>query len=123
VLVQGHSEFNTTHSITVSKDRRVFVVDRGHHRMQVILRVHGSDPQSIMKVSFASTWRPAFRLPVVMKYVPSGSHLMSVGLAGRCPDSAAGLQRTEGKSQPGNRDEGSAGRNVYSHSESPVTDG
>jgi hypothetical protein len=31
----GPSEFNTPHSIAVSADRRVFVVDRGHERMQV----------------------------------------------------------------------------------------
>jgi sugar lactone lactonase YvrE len=31
----GPNEFNTVHSVAVSKDRRVFVVDRGHHRIQV----------------------------------------------------------------------------------------
>ena len=31
----GPSEFNTPHSIAISRDRRVFVVDRGHQRMQV----------------------------------------------------------------------------------------
>jgi DNA-binding beta-propeller fold protein YncE len=31
----GPSEFNTPHSIAVSADRRVFVIDRGHQRMQV----------------------------------------------------------------------------------------
>jgi hypothetical protein len=31
----GPSEFNAPHSIAVSADRRVFVVDRGHQRMQV----------------------------------------------------------------------------------------
>ena len=31
----GPSEFNNPHSIAISKDRRVFVVDRGHARMQV----------------------------------------------------------------------------------------
>ena len=31
----GPSEFNTPHSIAISADRRVFVVDRGHERMQV----------------------------------------------------------------------------------------
>ena len=31
----GPSEFNTPHSIAISADRRVFVVDRGHQRMQV----------------------------------------------------------------------------------------
>jgi hypothetical protein len=31
----GPSEFNTVHSIAISKDRRVFVVDRAHRRMQV----------------------------------------------------------------------------------------
>ncbi len=31
----GPSEFNTPHSIAISKDRRLFVVDRGHQRMQV----------------------------------------------------------------------------------------
>ena len=31
----GPSEFNAPHSIVVSADRRVFVVDRGHQRMQV----------------------------------------------------------------------------------------
>jgi hypothetical protein len=31
----GPNEFNTVHSIAVSKDRRVFVADRGHSRIQV----------------------------------------------------------------------------------------
>ena len=31
----GPNEFNTVHSIAISKDRRLFVVDRGHERMQV----------------------------------------------------------------------------------------
>jgi sugar lactone lactonase YvrE len=31
----GPNEWNTVHSIAVSKDRRVFVVDRGHARIQV----------------------------------------------------------------------------------------
>ena len=31
----GPNEWNTVHSIAISKDRRLFVADRGHHRMQV----------------------------------------------------------------------------------------
>jgi hypothetical protein len=31
----GPNEFNTVHSIQISKDRRLFVVDRGHRRIQV----------------------------------------------------------------------------------------
>ena len=31
----GPNEWNTVHSIAISDDRRLFVVDRGHHRMQV----------------------------------------------------------------------------------------
>jgi DNA-binding beta-propeller fold protein YncE len=31
----GPNEFNTVHSVAVSDDRRVFVVDRGHGRMQI----------------------------------------------------------------------------------------
>jgi hypothetical protein len=31
----GPNEFNTVHSIQISKDRRLFVVDRGHRRFQV----------------------------------------------------------------------------------------
>jgi DNA-binding beta-propeller fold protein YncE len=31
----GPNEFNTVHSIAISKDGRLFVVDRGHERMQV----------------------------------------------------------------------------------------
>ena len=31
----GPNEFNTVHSIAISKDRRVFVADRGHRRIQV----------------------------------------------------------------------------------------
>lgn len=31
----GPNEFDTVHSIAISADRRVFVADRGHHRMQV----------------------------------------------------------------------------------------
>jgi hypothetical protein len=31
----GPNEFNTVHSIQISKDRRLFVVDRGHRRFQI----------------------------------------------------------------------------------------
>jgi hypothetical protein len=31
----GPNEFNTVHSVQISKDRRIFVVDRGHRRIQV----------------------------------------------------------------------------------------
>jgi sugar lactone lactonase YvrE len=31
----GPNEFNTVHSIQISKDGRLFVVDRGHRRIQV----------------------------------------------------------------------------------------
>jgi hypothetical protein len=31
----GPNEFNTVHSIQISKDRRLFVVDRGHRRIQI----------------------------------------------------------------------------------------
>jgi sugar lactone lactonase YvrE len=31
----GPNEFNTVHSIAISADRRLFVIDRGHARMQV----------------------------------------------------------------------------------------
>jgi len=31
----GPNEFNTVHSISITKDRRLFVADRGHHRIQV----------------------------------------------------------------------------------------
>ena len=31
----GPNEFNTVHSIAISKDRRIFVADRGHQRFQV----------------------------------------------------------------------------------------
>jgi hypothetical protein len=34
-LNPGPNEFNTVHSIAISADRRLFVVDRGHQRMQV----------------------------------------------------------------------------------------
>jgi hypothetical protein len=31
----GPNEWNTVHSIAISNDRKLYVVDRGHHRMQV----------------------------------------------------------------------------------------
>ena len=31
----GPNEWNTVHSIAISKDRKIYVADRGHHRMQV----------------------------------------------------------------------------------------
>jgi hypothetical protein len=31
----GPNEFNTVHAISITKDRRLFVADRGHHRIQV----------------------------------------------------------------------------------------
>ena len=34
----GPNEFNTVHSIQISKDRRLFVVDRGHRRIPGVRR-------------------------------------------------------------------------------------
>ncbi len=51
----GPSEFNTVHSIAVSDDRRLFVVDRGHGRIQVFdengkfLDMFATGPQGLTK--------------------------------------------------------------------------
>ena len=38
----GPNEFNTVHSIQISNDRRLFVVDRGHRRFQISTRTASS---------------------------------------------------------------------------------
>ena len=51
----GPNEWNTVHSIAISKDGRLFVVDRGHRRMQVFDRErqvprHVDDRRSLVAV-------------------------------------------------------------------------
>ena len=52
----GPNEWNTVHSIAISKDRRLFVVDRGHHRFQIFDRTASSSTCS----------RPAVQLAAVL---------------------------------------------------------
>jgi DNA-binding beta-propeller fold protein YncE len=95
----GPSEFNTPHSIAISKDRRVFVVDRGHQRMQVfdengkfldmwpLRSPHWPSNQGTLMVNHIITedqfiWvgdAPTSRL---IKFDLNGNYLYSWGVAG-----------------------------------------
>ena len=98
----GPSEFRTPHSIAISADRRVFVVDRGHARMQVfdengnfldmwpLTSPHWPDNQGTLMVNHLITtdqyiWvgdAPTNRL---MKFDLEGNHLYSWGAPGLQP--------------------------------------
>ena len=91
----GPNEWNTVHSIAVSKDRRVFVVDRGHARIQVFdengkfldmfttgLRsrpyAHLITDDQFLWVSDGGTQR-------ILKYDLNGKYLYGWGIAGGEP--------------------------------------
>jgi sugar lactone lactonase YvrE len=95
----GPNEFNTVHSIAISRDRRLFVIDRGHARMQVfdengkfldmwpltsphwpagqntLMVNHFLDQEGFIWVGDAPTSR-------ILKFDQKGNHLYSWGAPG-----------------------------------------
>ena len=62
----GPNEWNTVHSIAVSADRRVFVVDRGHHRIQVF------DENG----KFLDMWQTGYRSTPYSHLITADQHLV-----------------------------------------------
>jgi hypothetical protein len=91
----GPNEFNTVHSVAVSKDRRVFVVDRGHRRFQVFdengkfleMWTTGvqSSPYSHMISTDGFLWVSDGGTHRVLKYDLNGKYLYGWGVAGEAP--------------------------------------
>ncbi len=98
----GPNEFNTVHSVAVSADRRVFVVDRGHSRMQVfdehgkfldmwtLKSPHWPATQNTLMVNHIITtdqmlWVADATTTRLLKYDLNGNHLYSWGAPGPEP--------------------------------------
>jgi hypothetical protein len=91
----GPNEFNTVHSVAVSRDRRVFVVDRAHSRIQVFdengkflfmwSTGQGSQPYDHIITEDQHLWMIDGRLHRVVKYDLTGKMLFSWGTGGGLP--------------------------------------
>lgn len=91
----GPNEFNTVHSIAISKDRRVFVVDRGHRRFQVFDE-HGkfldmfstgvySSPYAHLISTDQYLWVADGGTHRILKYDLKGNFLYGWGVRGGLP--------------------------------------
>ena len=91
----GPNEWNTVHSIAISADRRVFVVDRGHRRFQVFdengtfldMWTTGvrSSPYSHIITEDGFLWASDGGTDRVVKYDLEGNYLYGWGGPGRLP--------------------------------------
>ena len=91
----GPNEWNTVHSIAVSSDRRVFVVDRGHRRMQMFdengevldLFKTGvrSSPYYHLITANDELWVSDGGTDRILKYDLNGNYLYGWGAPGRVP--------------------------------------
>jgi len=96
----GPNEWNTVHSIAVSKDRRVFVVDRGHRRMQVFdengkfldMWTTGvrSSPYAHIITTDQHIWMSDGGTNRILKYDLNGKYLYGWGAPGGQPGQFAG---------------------------------
>ena len=96
----GPNEFNTVHSIAVSKDRRVFVADRGHRRIQVFdengkfldMFVTGvrSSPYAHIITADEYLWISDGGTNRILKYDLKGKYLYGWGAPGGLPGQFAG---------------------------------
>jgi len=96
----GPNEFNTVHSIAVSKDRRVFVADRGHRRMQVFdengkfLKMFStgvrSSPYAHIITADEHLWVTDGGTNRILKYDLNGKYLYGWGAPGGLPGQFAG---------------------------------
>jgi len=96
----GPNEFNTVHSIAVSEDRRVFVVDRGHRRFQVFdengqfLDMFTTGMRSSPYYHFISTdqnlWVSDGGTDRILKYDLDGQYLYGWGGSGTWPGAFEG---------------------------------
>ena len=98
----GPNEFNTVHSIAISADRRLFVVDRGHARMQVfdengkfldmwtLRSPHWPSSQNTLMVNHyidqnGSIWVGDSPTSRILKFDLDGNYLYSWGAPGPQP--------------------------------------
>ena len=91
----GPNEWNTVHSIAISKDGRLFVVDRGHHRFQVFdkdgkfLTLFNTGVNSLPYYHFISTdqniWVADGGTNRILKYDLDGHYLYGWGGRGAQP--------------------------------------
>jgi len=98
----GPNEFNTVHSIAISADQRLFVLDRGHARMQVfdvngnfldmwpLTSPHWPENQNTLMVNhFIDTdgfiWVGDAPTSRILKFDLNGNHLYSWGAPGPQP--------------------------------------
>ena len=94
------NEWNTVHSIAISKDRRVFVVDRGHRRMQVFdengkfldMWTTGvrSSPYAHIITADQHLWISDGGTNRILKYDLNGKYLYGWGAPGGLPGQFAG---------------------------------
>jgi hypothetical protein len=96
----GPNEWNTVHSIAISHDRRLFVVDRGHHRIQVFdengkfldmwpTGVH-SQPYAHIITKDQFIWIADGVTSRIVKYDLNGKYLYGWGASGWRPGQFAG---------------------------------
>jgi hypothetical protein len=88
----GPNEFNTVHSIQISNDRRLFVVDRGHRRIQVFdengkfLELYNtgvrSQPYAHLITADQSLWFADGGTNRIVKYDLNGRYLYGWGAPG-----------------------------------------
>jgi hypothetical protein len=91
----GPNEFNTVHSIQISNDRRLFVVDRGHRRFQVfdengkfldlINTGVNSSPYTHLITADQSLWFADGGTNRIVKYDLNGHYIYGWGGPGRQP--------------------------------------
>jgi hypothetical protein len=91
----GPNEWNTVHSIAISKDRRLFVVDRAHHRFQIFdengkfLDMFTTGVNSLPYYHFISTdgylWVGDGGTQRILKYDLDGNYLYGWGVRGGQP--------------------------------------
>jgi hypothetical protein len=96
----GPNEWNTVHSIAISKDRRLFVVDRAHHRFQVFdengkfLDMFVTGVNSLPYYHFISTdqyiWVGDGGTNRILKYDLDGHYLYGWGGRGGAPGQFSG---------------------------------
>ncbi len=96
----GANEWNTVHSIAISKDRRLFVVDRAHHRIQIFdengkfldmwtTGVH-SLPYAHIITKDQFLWIADGGTHRIVKYDLNGKYLYGWGVGGGEPGQFAG---------------------------------
>jgi hypothetical protein len=96
----GPNEFNTVHSIQISNDRRLFVVDRGHRRFQVfdengkfldiINTGVNSSPYTHLITADQSLWFADGGTNRIVKYDLNGHYLYGWGGPGKLPGQFTG---------------------------------